>query len=164
MHRFKSIIAVLVRRGTVTVNSLQDWLIVSWTITMTKASQITSLAIVHSTVYSRRRSKKSSKLRVTGLCEENSPVTGEFPAQRATNAEMSPFDDVIITALNTFREIYIMIQDLFLEMPVCCYLSCLDVNEDNGTVLCLYHAHSVIYDANIDCLNCMKSWKSWPWN
>ena len=34
----------------------------------------------------RRRSKKTSKLRVTGLCEGNSPVTGEFPAQRASNA------------------------------------------------------------------------------
>ena len=28
-----------------------------------------------------------SKLRVTGLCAENSPITGEFPAQRASNAE-----------------------------------------------------------------------------
>ena len=35
----------------------------------------------------RRRSKKIWKLRVTGLCEGNSPVTGEFPAQRASNAE-----------------------------------------------------------------------------
>ena len=35
----------------------------------------------------KRRSKKSSKLRVTGLCGGNSPVTGEFPAQRASNAE-----------------------------------------------------------------------------
>ena len=35
----------------------------------------------------RRRSKKTSKLRVTGLCAGNSPVTGEFPAQRASNAE-----------------------------------------------------------------------------
>ena len=35
----------------------------------------------------RRRSKKTSKLRVTGLCEGNSPVTGEFPAQMASNAE-----------------------------------------------------------------------------
>ena len=34
-----------------------------------------------------RRSKKTSKLRVTGICEGNSPVTGEFPAQRASNAE-----------------------------------------------------------------------------
>ena len=35
----------------------------------------------------RRRSKKTSKLRVTGLCAVNSPVTGEFPAQVASNAE-----------------------------------------------------------------------------
>ena len=35
----------------------------------------------------RRRSKKTSKLRITGLCEGNSPVTGEFPAQVASNAE-----------------------------------------------------------------------------
>ena len=35
----------------------------------------------------RRRSKKTSKLRITGLCEGNSPATGEFPAQRASNAE-----------------------------------------------------------------------------
>ena len=34
----------------------------------------------------RRRSKKSLKLRVTGLCEGNPPVTGGFPSQRASNA------------------------------------------------------------------------------
>ena len=35
----------------------------------------------------KRRSKKTSKLRVTGLCEENSPMTAGFPAQRVDNAE-----------------------------------------------------------------------------
>ena len=35
----------------------------------------------------RPRSKKTSKLCVTGLCVRNSPVTGEFPAQRASNVE-----------------------------------------------------------------------------
>ena len=35
----------------------------------------------------RRRSMKTSKLRVTGLCVGNSPETGEFPAQMASNAE-----------------------------------------------------------------------------
>ena len=35
----------------------------------------------------RRRSKKTSELRVTGLCAGNSPVTGELPAQMASNAE-----------------------------------------------------------------------------
>ena len=34
-----------------------------------------------------RRSKKTSKLRVTGLCAGNSPGTGEFPSQMASNAE-----------------------------------------------------------------------------
>ena len=35
----------------------------------------------------RRRSKKTSKLRVTGLCSGNSPGTGEFPAEMASYAE-----------------------------------------------------------------------------
>ena len=35
----------------------------------------------------RRILKKTPKLRVTGLCEGNSPVTGEFPAHRASNAK-----------------------------------------------------------------------------
>ena len=34
-----------------------------------------------------RRSKKTSKLCVTGHCSRNSPGTGEFPAQMASNAE-----------------------------------------------------------------------------
>ena len=33
------------------------------------------------------RRKNTSKLRVSGLCEGNSLMTGEFPAQRASNAE-----------------------------------------------------------------------------
>ena len=35
----------------------------------------------------RRRSKKTSKLRVTGLCAGNSSGAGEVPAQMASNAE-----------------------------------------------------------------------------
>ena len=35
----------------------------------------------------RHRSKKISKLRVTGLCEGNSMATGEFPAQRVSSME-----------------------------------------------------------------------------
>ena len=51
----------------------------------------------------RRRSKKTSKLHVTGLCAGSSPVTGEFPAQRASNAEFFPFDDVIMTNISFKR-------------------------------------------------------------
>ena len=35
----------------------------------------------------RHRSKKALKLRGTGLCKGNSPVPGEFPAQKASIAE-----------------------------------------------------------------------------
>ena len=31
--------------------------------------------------------RRKSKLRVTGLCDGNSPVTGELPARRTSNAE-----------------------------------------------------------------------------
>ena len=49
------------------------------------ASQITGVSLVCG-------SKKTSKLRVTGLCvgeftAERCPVTGEFPAQKASNVE-----------------------------------------------------------------------------
>ena len=52
------------------------------------ASQVTSLTIVYMSCLSRRRSKKTSKLCVTGLCAGNSPGTGEFPAQMASYAEI----------------------------------------------------------------------------
>ena len=40
--------------------------------------------------------KKTSKLRVTGLCEGSSPVTGEFPHKGPVPRKMFPFDDVIM--------------------------------------------------------------------
>ena len=48
------------------------------------ASQITSLRIVYPTIYSGADQRQD---RVSGLCAGNSPVTGDFPAQRASNAE-----------------------------------------------------------------------------
>ena len=46
----------------------------------------------------RRRSKEASKLRVTGLCVGNSPVTGEFPAKKPVTRKLCfyPFYDVIM--------------------------------------------------------------------
>ena len=61
------------------------------------ASQITSLTIVYSSVHPGADQKKTSKLRVTVLCGGNSPVTSEFPAQMASNAENVSIDDVIIS-------------------------------------------------------------------
>ena len=62
----------------------------------TMASQITSLTIVYSTVYSGTDQRKKSKLRVTGLRDGNSQVTGEFPRKWPVTRKMFPFDDVIM--------------------------------------------------------------------
>ena len=61
-------------------------------------SQITNLTIIHSTAYSGAGQRKPQKLRLTGLCEGSSPVTGESPAQRASRHGkcFTPFGDVIM--------------------------------------------------------------------
>ena len=55
----------------------------------------------------RCRSKKTSKLRVTGLCAGNSPATVEFPAQRASNAENVSICDVIMM-YKVHGDVYVM--------------------------------------------------------
>ena len=81
------------------------------------ASQITSLTIVYSTVYSDAdQRKQTSKLRVIGLCAGNAPGT----AQMASNAENVSIwwrhhdtDKVVMTICVTFGEdcitIYVII-------------------------------------------------------
>ena len=54
----------------------------------TMATEITSLTIVYSTVYSGADQRKhQSFARVTGFCAGNSPGTDELPAQMVSNAE-----------------------------------------------------------------------------
>ena len=60
------------------------------------ASQITGVLIVCSTLCSGANQTKTSKLRLTGLCEGNPPVNSGFPSQMASNGKTFPFDDVII--------------------------------------------------------------------
>ena len=60
--------------------------------------------------------KNPSKLRVTDLCAGNPPVTGEFPAQSASNAENVSFwwryhetlekDQQYGTSLRQYLELY----------------------------------------------------------
>ena len=59
-------------------------------------SQITSLTIVYSTIYSRCWSKKTSKLRVPGFVRRihRSPVNS--PHKGPVTQKMFPFDDVIM--------------------------------------------------------------------
>ena len=63
------------------------------------ASQITIFTIVYSSVYSgadERKHQSTSKLRVTGLYEGNSPVTGESQHKEPVTQKMFPFDDLIM--------------------------------------------------------------------
>ena len=54
----------------------------------TMASQITSLKIVCLNIYSGADKKNKNNIRAPRLlCAENSRVTGEFPAQMASNVE-----------------------------------------------------------------------------
>ena len=49
--------------------------------------------------------KENMEAPVTDLCEGNSPVTGEFPSQEASNTEnvsIWPFDDVIMMGAITY--------------------------------------------------------------
>ena len=51
------------------------------------ASQISGVSIVYSTVRSGADQRKNQSSASLALCAENSPVTGDFPAQRANDAE-----------------------------------------------------------------------------
>ena len=47
----------------------------------------------------RRKSKKISRLRVTGLCEGNPPVTSVSPHKGSVTWKRFPFDDVVMTPI-----------------------------------------------------------------
>ena len=65
------------------------------------ASQITSLTIVYWTVYSGADQRKHQSSASLAFCAWNSPVTAEFPAQRASNAEkVSIYPGLVWTQLN----------------------------------------------------------------
>ena len=66
------------------------------------ASQITGVSIVHSAVFFRRRSKKTYKLRVTGL------LAGEFPQKESVTRKMVQFDDVIMKYVNKSFDLFLV--------------------------------------------------------
>ena len=71
----------------------------------TTASQITGVSVIYSNICS-GRSKKTSKLRVTGLWAGISPVTGEFPLKGPIVGKMFPFDDGMVLNLNYESNIF----------------------------------------------------------
>ena len=70
----------------------------------------------------RHRCKKTSKLRVTGFSAGNSPVTGEFPAQKASNAE-----NVSIMSYAPIGDITVASHHIMCYWPVVCSTACYPV-------------------------------------
>ena len=68
----------------------------------TMASQITSLTGCLLNLLFGPRSKKTSKLRVTGLCVGNSPGSVNSPHKGPVTRKMFPFDDVIMVYTGRF--------------------------------------------------------------
>ena len=66
------------------------------------ASQITSLTVVYSIVYSGADQRKHQSSASLAFVREITG-TGDFPAQRASNAEIFPFDDVIMNTVVTYH-------------------------------------------------------------
>ena len=60
------------------------------------ASRTTGVSTVGSTVWWGADRRKHKKLRITGFCERNPPVTGGFPSQKAGYVKNVSFDDVIM--------------------------------------------------------------------
>ena len=79
----------------------------------------------------RRRSKKTSKLRVTGLCVGNSPEPVNSPHKGPVTRKMFPFDDVIMRKL--YCIVISEIHDLYssISHKICGVIS----NEGVGIIL-----------------------------
>ena len=84
----------------------------------------------------RRRSKKTSKLRVTDLCRGNSPWPVNFPHKGPVTRKMFPFDDAIMDVLDlailTFR---VTVVDVISYRGVC-HWSWRRLNQEPGDSLC----------------------------
>ena len=85
-----------------------------------------------------RRSKKTSKLRVTGLCAGNSPVTDEFPHKWPITRKMFALDDVIIMCP---------------YLPYKCHLHVHEMDECN---ICLKKSHSPTENHLLHMVKCLS--------
>ena len=118
------------------------------------ASQITSITIAYSTFYS---GAENTKLRVTGLCAGNSPVTGELPAQMASNAEMFP-----LSKWPTFCRRHFQMQDFLILIRLFFISIVLCRSRDNKSALVQITDNYFSYDWNVTVMD-HPSTKTWYW-
>ena len=69
------------------------------------ASQITSLTVVYSIVYSDADQRKHPNLRVSGLCAGNSPGPVNSPYKGQVTRKMVLFDDVIMVNISGWEHL-----------------------------------------------------------
>ena len=103
----------------------------------TKASQIASLTIVYSTVYSRHIWKKHQNSVSLAFGRGNSPVTGEFPPQKSSNAENISIwwrhhDEMNENRIQWIYKTWRKIKRVVLQIDA---LSCVSVSGNPGTAL-----------------------------
>ena len=78
-------------------------------------------------------SKNTSKLRLTGLCAWNSPVTGEFPTQRASNAENVSY----WWRHHILHLFYLVLHPVMSEFSPCRYETLTDFCQHGSTLITL---------------------------
>ena len=80
----------------------------------------------------RRRSKNTSKLRVTGLCVGNSPRSVNSPHKGSVTRKMFPFDDVTMRWWQIMVSAYMSGQHLRFNFP---YMHCGTISGSNPSFL-----------------------------
>ena len=77
-----------------------------------------------------RRSKKTPKLRVTGLCGGNSPVTGKFTSQTTSNESPADYHQgpAVLTILNKLLEIAFELAVIWDASTLICQSHCMLIN------------------------------------
>ena len=85
----------------------------------------------------RYRSQKTSKLRATGLCEGNSPMTGEFSAQRTSN-ELNILISIFVFHYPCYHVITNMILFVVLIAVLCTLTSVLIANIAQFVVIVVF--------------------------
>ena len=109
----------------------------------------------------RRRSKKTSKLRVTGLCVGNSPGPVNSPHKGPVTRKMFPFDDVIMKAgfLNVYIATFLSVKYTPTRQKLWHILSCPLHNKYSRDGF--FHYLTQMITSMRGCVTCNDLW---PWH
>ena len=101
----------------------------------------------------RRRSKKTSKLRVTGLCVGNSPGPVNSPHKGSVTRKMFPFGDVIMMNRHAWWKqtwvAHFAIDCFFFDLALWCHQSLPVTSRERGVLLLWRHMPALFLHAQI---------------